>query len=222
MKRFFHSELEEFRSRVVLMGEKAILQVDSAVEALLERDIDRVEAVLRQDDALDELEVQIDADVLRYISLRAPVATELRLLTAGMKSAHDLERIGDEACTIAKRTRELLDLDRPVPLEQLPRMNRLAMGLLRDALDAFLNEDIELARAIPKRDKEIDAINKAHFEAYKQQMERGELSADGAFALIFISKSIERIADHATNLAEEVVFLYCGDDIRHNSEGKVS
>ncbi|NBD38899.1 MAG: phosphate signaling complex protein PhoU [Verrucomicrobia bacterium] len=216
MKRFFHNELEDLRGRILLMGERALDQVGLAFSALEERDVTKIEAVLKQDDRIDELEMEIDNEVIRYISLRAPVATELRLLTTSMKVAHDLERVGDEACTIVKRARDLIEEERSLPLLELARMNRLAMRLLRDAMDAFLNEDFAKATELPRHDKEIDDINRGHFRDYQRLVQEDGLSVETAFSLVFISKALERIGDHATNLAEAVVFMYRGEDIRHS------
>jgi len=216
MKRFFHSELEAFRGNIVLMGERAIELVRMSMEALNERDIDLARDVLEKDDELDQLEIQIDTEVVRYISLRAPVATELRLLTIGMKAAHDLERVGDEACTIAKQARELAGSATTLPLEKLPMMSSLAIRMLRDAIDSFLNEDLDLAVGIPRRDKEVDLLNKENYAIYQHLMAKEPEHIGMFFRLVFISKSLERIADHATNLAEEVIFLYHGRDIRHS------
>lgn len=218
MKRFFHSELVELRGSILLMGERALDQLTLAFAGLAERDLDKVEEVLRRDDDLDQLELKIDTEVIRYISLRAPVATELRLLTTAMKMAHDLERVGDECCTVAKRARELLDLESTLPLLELPEMTRAVGQLLRDAMDALVNEDIELASALPKRDKEVDQLNKRHFADYKRMLLEETVTVDAAFSLIFVSKAMERIGDHATNLGESVVFMYEGNDIRHSEQ----
>lgn len=217
MKRFFHSELENFRGNVVLMGELAIEQVNLAVEGMESRDIDMAESVLQRDDEIDQMEIAIDSAVVRYISLRAPVATELRLLMIGMKAAHDLERVGDEACTIAKQTRLLAGSGMLLPLHHILPMARLGSSMLRDALDGFLSEDGSLARSIPMRDKEVDRLNRENFDFFKEQMREFSEHIDEFFRLVLISKSLERIADHATNLAEEVIFLHDAKDIRHSS-----
>lgn len=220
MKRFFHTELEDFRSNLVLMGEKAIELVRLSVRALEEKEVALCQEVLRKDDAIDELEVLIDNEGIRYISLRAPVATELRLLTVGMKVGHDLERVGDEACTIAKRTRRLLASEGGYDLLHMPRMAEHAIAMLRDAIDCFLNGDIEGAKLIPPRDREVDNLNRENYQRLTEQLVSKPEQVERLLDLIFISKSLERIADHATNLAEEVIFLYRGDNIRHSEEIK--
>jgi len=222
MKRFFHSELEEFRQQLVLMGEKANELVRLALRALREREITLAEEVLALDDEIDELEMQIDAEAIRYLSLRSPVATELRLLTVGMKVGHDLERVGDEACSIAKRTRELIHNLPLIDVSLILQMGEPVLALLRDAVDAFLDQDVEKARSIPGRDAEIDQINRENFKVLSEVMRTSPESLENQLRLIFISKSLERVADHATNLAEEVVLLYGGEDLRHSAETRRS
>ena len=220
MKRFFHNELEEFRSNIVLMGERCIEIVRDAVRALQEFDHEQAKAVLEKDDAIDSLEVMIDTEAVRYISLRSPVASELRLLTVGMKVSNDLERVGDESCTIAKRA---LKLAAGVPVKELhniPLMARKAMVQLREAIDSFLEGDINKARSIPVRDREIDALHKENYEIITRQIKSSPEDVHRLLDLIFISKSLERIADHATNIAEEVIYLFSGEDVRHSPEVK--
>lgn len=218
MKRFFHSELEDFRSTLVLMGERAIEIVRLATEGLVDGQIELCEEALRQDDAIDQLELRIDNEGLRYLSLRAPVATELRLVTIGMKAGQNLERVGDEACTIAKRTRELLSEIPPRTLYRIPRMAELTIEMLRDAIGCLVDEDSEKARRLPHRDDEVDALHRENYRELSAILAREPERVASHLHLIFISKSLERIADHATNLAEEAIFLYRGEDLRHASQ----
>lgn len=220
MKRFYHSELEQFRANLVLMGEKAIEVVRLSIRALLNQEIELCDEVLRMDDSIDDLEVAVDNEGIRYISLRSPVATELRLLTVGMKVGHELERVGDEACNIAKRSRKLIRQDPKADLNEIPRMSDLVIEMLRDSIDSFLNEDMERARTIPLRDREVDSLNRAIYASLTDRITQDTDSVKAQLNLIFISKALERIADHATNLAEEVVILCGGEDIRHSQHVK--
>jgi phosphate transport system protein len=204
------------------MGERAIEAVHLAARALVEEDVELCNEVLALDDAIDELELIIDNESIRYISLRSPVATELRLLTTGMKFGGDLERVGDEACTIAKRAKKLMNQPPIGNLFHISEMARLGLDMLRDSIRCFLEEDVETARQIPMRDKEVDRLNKANFAEITVAITQNPEQAGKLLDLIFISKSIERIADHATNLAEEVVYLYSGKDVRHTEETKRS
>jgi phosphate transport system protein len=223
MKRFFDSELESFRSHLLLMGQKAIEQVRAAVKALVEADVRLAENVIAADDELDRLEIEIDDEAIRYMSLRAPVASELRLVIVGMKASHDLERVGDEATSIARRTLKLVTEPALKPYIDIPRMTSLAVGMLHDALDCFLaNGSEEKALDVIRRDIEVDRINKQLYRELTSFMVEKPETISRALELMFISKSLERIADHATNIAEEMVYLSKGKDIRHSSEVKRS
>ncbi len=222
MKRFFDTELETFRSNLILMGETSIRQVRDAVKALVEGDIALADRVIAADDEIDNLEVKIDDEAMRYMNLRAPIATELRLVIVGMKASHDLERVGDEATSIAKRAVKLAAEPQLKPYIDLPRMAGIALEMLRDALDCFLNGDTEKAIAVVHRDAEVDAINKQLYRELSSFMIEKPDTISRALELMFISKSIERIADHATNIAEEMVYLAQAKDIRHREESKKS
>lgn len=219
MRRFYHQELEDFRASLHLMAEKGVEIVRLALYALRDQDMDACQRVLALDDELDELEVELDQMGIRYISLRAPVARELRLLTAGMKAGHDLERIGDEACTIAKRTARLLN-QFPYPnLGRIPQMGELAFGMLRDAASGFITPELELMEAMPDRDLAVDQLNREIYQRLANDLAVSPEQVKANLDLIFVNKSIERIADHATNLAEEVIYLHRGEDVRHPKAG---
>lgn len=220
MKRFFDTELETFRSDLVLMGETAIRQVRDAITALVEADVGLADRVIAADDELDDLEIKIDNEAIRYMNLRAPIATELRLVIVGMKASHDLERVGDEATGIAKRAVRLAAEPPLKPYVDLPRMANIAEEMLRDALDCFLNGDTDKAVAVIRRDAEVDTINKQLYRELTSFMIEKPGNISRAIELMFISKSIERIADHATNIAEEMIYLAKGKDVRHDDSVK--
>lgn len=220
MKRFFDSELETFRSQLVLMGEIAVRQVRQAVEAVVEANISLADQVTAADDELDQLEIKIDEEAVRYMSLRSPVATELRLVIVGMKASHDLERVGDEATNIARRVAKLAAQPQLKPYIDIPRMGRIAVEMLRDALDCFLQEDEAKALAVCKRDADVDAINRQLYRELTSFMIESPATTSRALELMFISKSIERIADHASNIAEEMIYLAKGHDVRHTEATK--
>jgi phosphate transport system protein len=216
MKRFFHTELEAFRSSLMLMAEKALELSRQATRALLEKDLDMAKLVLQRDDEIDRLEMAIDNEAIRYLSLRSPVGRELRLLTVGMKTSRELERVGDEACTIAKR---VIQIDRSMPVRDflhIPQMSHEALEMLRDASNSLLEGDVLLAREIPIRDKKIDIMTRENYEFLIEIMMKEPEKVPSSLDLVFITKSIERIADHATNIAEEVVFLMNAEDVRHS------
>lgn len=220
MKRFFDAELENFRSNLLQMGERAIEQARLAMRSLTESDIGLADRVIAADDEIDRLEVQIDDEAIRYMTLRGPVASELRLVVVGMKASHDLERVGDEATSIARRSRKLAIEPRIELYADLPRMNNIALEMLRDALDCFVQEDEQKALAVIRRDSEVDNLNRLVYRRLTSYMLEKPDTIARSLELMFISKSVERIADHATNIAEEMVFLAGGQDIRHSAIAK--
>jgi phosphate transport system protein len=222
MQRFFDAELESLRSQLLRMGETAIRQVRDAIKALVEGNPSLADQVIAADDELDRLEVEIDNEAIRYMNLRAPVATELRLVIVGMKASHDLERVGDEASNIAKRAIRLSAEPPLKPYIDIPRMANIATEMLRGALDCFLTGDADQALAICKRDAEVDEINRQLYRELTSFMIENPGTISRALEIMFISKSIERIADHATNIAEEVIYLVRAKDVRHTSEVKKS
>ena len=212
MKRFFHKELEEIRSKIIHIGEKANDVGRLAVGSFIESDLEKAQAAMKMDDKIDALEVEIDRASVRYITLRGPVSSDVRLIFVAIKASHDLERAGDEAHSIAKRTRNILIRDgkvtKPVAIEE---MSRLAFDMMHDAITSFIDEDLELAKGIIKRDKEVDKLNKQNFKELYKEMDGVNGEASTQVETILISKSIERIADHAKNLAEEVIYLLTGE-----------
>ncbi|MEW6302231.1 MAG: phosphate signaling complex protein PhoU [Verrucomicrobiota bacterium] len=214
----FEKELGQLKERLLTMASHAETAVTNAVKALVERDDDLARKVAQDDGVLDKFEVEIDEIAVAMLS-KAPLATDLRLITVAMKICHDLERVGDEATTIARRSLELSQEPQLKPYIDIPRMASMGLEMLREALDAFVNRNPAKARAIVPRDKEVDAINKQlHRELSSYMVERPS-TITRCLNLMFISKSLERIADHATNIAEDVVYLYEGRDIRHTGKG---
>jgi phosphate transport system protein len=220
MKRFFDVELESFRSHLILMGEKSMEQVRRSLKALVDSNISLADQVIAADDEIDKLEVEIDDAAIRYMNLRAPIATELRLVIVGMKASHDLERVGDEATNIARRAVRLSAEPPLKPYVDIPRMADIAIEMLRDALDCFLNGDAQKALAVVQRDSEVDTINRQLYRELTSFMIEKPETISRALELMFISKSIERIADHATTIAEEMIFLFKAKDVRHTEEVK--
>lgn len=216
MKRFFDAELESFRSNLLQMGDRSIELVRQSMRALMESDLSLAEKVIQADDEIDRLEVQIDDEAIRYMTLRGPVASELRLIIVGMKASHDLERVGDEATNIARRARRLAIEPKLELYSDFPRMTNIALEMLRDALDGFVQEDEQKAISVVRRDSEVDNLNRLVYRRLTSYMIENPDTIARALELMFISKSIERIADHATNIAEEMVFLSKGKDIRHS------
>jgi phosphate transport system protein len=218
MTRHFEQELAELKQKLLTMASHAESALTNGIKALVDRDDDLARKVIADDSLIDQLEVDIDEMAIALLALQGPLASDLRLVTIAMKISHDLERVGDEATTIARRTIELSQEPQLKPYVDIPRMANLAMEMLNDALDAFVNRNPAKARAVIPRDKEVDAINKQLQRELVSFMIEKPATITRSLNLMVISKSIERIADHATNIAEEVVYLYEGRDIRHTGK----
>ncbi len=214
MTHLFEHELEGLREILLTMGSQAESAVSRAVKAFVTRDDELARQVEADDSLLDQLEIEVD-DLSISLLAQAPLATHLRLTTIAMKVSQNLERVGDEATKIARRT---LDLNTEPPLKELPdipAMGALATSMLKGALDAFVTGDIALARATIQRDTAMDASNKQIQRDLVQCMLLDSGAITRCLHVMVIAKSLERIADHATNVAEEIIFLTEGRDVRH-------
>jgi phosphate transport system protein len=207
-------DLGDLKQKLLTMASLAETAVNEALRALIERDYDLALRVKESDTTIDQLEVEID-DMAIQLLAKAPLASDLRLVTVAMKISQNLERVGDEATKIAKRARDLSQEPPVKVVVDLPRMAKLALDMLKAALDSFVNRDPATARALIPRDKEVDGINKQITNHLAQYMVENPDTIKRCLNLITVSRSLERIADHATNVAEEVVYLYEAQDIRH-------
>ena len=213
----FDAEIDQLKEKLLTMASHAESAVILAIKALVERDDDLARKVAEDDVILDRCEKEIDEAAIAILA-KAPLATQLRLITIAMKVSRDLERVGDEATTIARRVLELSQEPQLKPYVDIPRMASMALGMLSDALDAFVHRNPEKARAVVPRDKQVDALNKQlHRELSSFMIER-PATITRALNLMVISKCLERIADHAANVAEDVVYLYEAKDIRHANQ----
>jgi phosphate transport system protein len=219
MSTHFEQELTELKDTLLTMASHASTAVNNAIRALVERDDDLARSVKEKDSVLDDLEMQID-DMAIALLAKAPLARDLRLIAVAMKISHDLERVGDEATTIARRSIELSQEPQLKPYVDIPRMANMALEMLNDSMDAFVNRNSVKARAVIPRDKEVDALNKQLHRELASYMIEKPTTITRCLHLMTISKSLERIADHATNFAEEVVYLYEARDIRHSGKGE--
>jgi phosphate transport system protein len=214
MENHFEAGLDELRQKLLTMASHAETAVNQAVQALVQRDHDLALKVRENDRVIDQFEVEIDEMVIQLLT-KAPLATNLRLVTVAMKISQNLERVGDEATKIAKRARDLSQ-EPPVKINlDLPRLARMALDMLKSALDTFVNHDSAAARALVPRDKEVDALNKEIHQTLARHMVANPDTIGRCLHLMVVSKSLERIADHAKNVAEDVVYLYEAQDIRH-------
>jgi phosphate transport system protein len=188
------------------------------VRALIDRQLEEAEQVIRSDQDVNTLQIEIDDRCLKLLALQQPIATDLRLITAAMKINADLERIGDQAVNVAENVIKLLPQAPLKPLIDIPRMAELAEKMTRDALDAFVRKDPELARNVLQRDDEVDNLKDQVFRELLTYMMADPGTIQRALALILISRNLERIADHATNIAEDVIFLVEAKDVRHHHQ----
>jgi phosphate transport system protein len=220
--RFMHpfaQDLAALKEKLLTMSSHAEASVRNAVEALGKRDYDLALRVQADDTVIDRFEVEVDDLAIRLLT-QTPSPHDLRLITVAMKIAQNLERVGDETTTIARRVQELC---RDAPLKvvvDIPHMAVGALQMLKHSLDAFVNQDPAAARALIPRDKPIDSLNKHIHEKLAQQMMADPDTVLRCLNLMTISKSLERIGDHAKNVAEEVVYLCEAQDIRHQGRGE--
>lgn len=211
MKLFYQHELENLRTKLILIGEKANEAARIAVDGLLENDLAKIDQALALDDAIDALEVEIDQASVRYITLRSPVSSDVRSILVAIKASHDLERAGDEAHSIALRAKEILTSDgRSGDTVAIGQMSLLSCSMMADAISALVEGDVKLAKAVILRDKKVNELHQQNFETLTICAPDGSTQTPNCFQKVFISKSIERIADHAKNLAEEVIYLLDG------------
>lgn len=214
MQTTFDTELGDLKARLLTMASHAERAVNDAVLALVNRDYDLAIETKERDRVLDQLEVEIDEMAINLLT-KSLSAREVRLVAVAMKISQNLERIGDEAAKVAKRTRDLCQHP-PIKVQvDLPRMAHLTLEMLKSALDSFVNRDAAAARAIIPGDKEVDLLNKVITRELVRHMTANKSAITGCLNLMIVSKCLERIADHATNVAEEVVYLCEAQDIRH-------
>ena len=215
MQRYLDEDLAELKERLLTMASHAEWAITRSVKAFVERDDTQAQQVTIDDTEIDRLEIEVDELSVNLLA-KAPLASDLRSITVAMKVSHDLERVGDEATTIARRVLEL-NLEPPLKAcPDLPRIAFQALGMLNSALNAFVNRNTDRARLVIERDRATDALNtQIQLELASWMIEEPATIAR-CLNLMVVSKCLERVADHAVNIAEEVVYLYEGRDIRHS------
>ena len=215
MQRFFHDELRQLRDDLILMGERSLDMTRLVLRAVETGDDSLALQVRGMDDRVDELEKRVDREIMRYLTLFGPMGSDVRLLLAARDIGHDLERIADESSVIAKRAMVISERGPLKNFLHVPAEGVIACEVLRLALDSFIEGDIAKARLVIARDAEIDALNRRNYEElFGKAGDTTKVSASHV-ELIFISKAVERIGDHSKNIAEQVIFLLSGEDVRH-------
>lgn len=220
MSQFWEQQLRTIREQLLMMGGLAERNLALAMRALIERDDQLCDAVEAEDSQIDQLEIHVDELVITYISTHGAVAKDCRLLLAASKIASNLERVGDSATTIARRARELNKEPLLKPLIDIPIMAEIASEMLRDSISAFVEGDADLAVEIVARDRSVNDLNRQVARDMTAEMQGNPKSITRAINLLTIAKTLERVADHATNIAEEAFYLVRGLDIRHEHSFK--
>lgn len=216
--RHFHDELDKLKGSLVAMAGHAERLVQTAVEALLERDTEKAAAVIEGDNEIDELELRIDDIAINLLALQQPMAKDLRLITMAMKISNDLERVGDHAVNIAEAVHYLTKAP-PFPvLPEIEEMTRVANDMLAQSLDAFIRSDNALAREIVHLDDRVDELHENNFRILLTHMMEDPRKITAGMDLLLVSGNLERIADLATNISEDVVYMVEGRTIKHHAE----
>jgi len=215
--RHFAQELEEVNQTLLQMGGMVESSIHCAIQALEERDERLARRIIEDEPRINRMEMEIDSQVTRLLALNQPVAKDLRFLTSVLKINGDLERMGDLAVHIARRTLSLMRQPEIKPLVDIPRMATLAEEMLRKSLDAFVKQDAELAESVLPADEEVDQLRDKVFAELIQVMQSDPAKIPAALDLMFVARHLERTADHSTNIAEDVIFLVRGEDVRHHA-----
>jgi phosphate transport system protein len=214
--RHFQEELEVLQQRLLSMGGLAEERVGDAVRAVTTRDAQLVQRLLTGDEPINALHIEIDDRCFKLLALHQPMAADLRAIVAAVKINTDLERVGDLAVNIAEAAKRYLEHPPVKPLIDLPRMGEIAQAMLRDALDAFVRRDVHLAEAVLAADDGLDALKTQIFRELLTHMLADPATIEPALDLILMSRHLERIGDHATNIAEDVIFMVSARDVRHH------
>ena len=215
--RHFLEELEELQQRLLEMGGLVESAISNSVLALSERSETRARQVLNNEARINQMEIEIDDCAVRLLALQQPMARDLRFLTAAIKINSDLERMGDLAVNIVERALSLMKQAQVKPLIDIPKLAQLSESMVHKSLDAFVRRDAELARQVLLSDDAVDDLRDAIYEELVSFMEKDRSTISRSLDLIFVARHLERIADHATNIAEDVVFLVKGIDVRHRA-----
>lgn len=215
MERHFERGIEELKERLLWMGSLAERSVHQAVHAVLDADEKLADGVLAEENAINELQIEIDDRVVQLLALHQLMAADLRFVLAVSRINVDLERIGDQAVNIAQAAQRILRHPRVKPYVDLPRMSELAEEMVRDSLNAVVRRDLQLAKSVLTRDDQVDLLRDQIFRELLTYMMGDSSVVFPAFDLILVAKNLERIGDHATNIAEDVIYIVAGQDVRH-------
>ena len=219
MERHFDEELQELHKDILKMGVLAQEAIYKSIEALKNRDKEQAKAVIATDRRIDELELTIDEHCIDLIARYQPMARDLRFITTGMKINVELERIADLAVDIAQRVLELVDQPLLKPLVDIPKLSVVAQNMVRDSIDSFIRKNVELAKKVVLSDSEADNLrNRVQKELVDDYMARDATTASRAVPLLLITRHLERICDHTTNIAEDIIYMVEAKVVKHHRE----
>ena len=217
MKRHFEQEIEALKTSLIKMGSLAEQSIGLSIEALLKQDADLARRVIAADHRINSYEIEIDNAIVDLLALQQPVAVDLRLILAATKINNDLERIGDHAVNIAESALAVCATRPEEPLLDLPRMAEITQKMLRNALDSFIHNDPQLSKIVLTADDVVDELNRTITQEVVQLMRKDASLIDGGFQVIRVSRNLERVADLATNIAEEVIFIAEARVVKHHA-----
>jgi phosphate transport system protein len=226
METHFQKELEELKESLLRMATLVEEAINNAVQSLVKRDSELTQKTFEAEDRINAMDIAIDSKCLKLLALRQPMAVDLRFITSTMKIVTDLERMGDQAINIAERAISLNQEPQLKPYIDIPRMAEIAQSMVKDVLDAFVNDDSKLARSVCERDDLVDGLNDQVFRELLTYMISDPRTITRAVHLMIVCRCLERIADHATNIAEDVIFMVDALVIKHHAavkeEGKAN
>ncbi len=220
MDTHFHKELEELKENLLKMAALVQEALRNAIQSLVERNSELAQKTFKGEDQINHLEIEIEEMCLKLLALRQPLATDLRFITSAMKIITDLERMGDQAVNIAERAISLNQEPQLKPYIDIPRMAKITQSIVKDVLDAFVNKDPKLARSVCERDDLVDGLNDQVFRELLTYMISDPKTITRAVHLMIVCRCLERIADHATNIAEDVIFMVDALVIKHHADAK--
>jgi phosphate transport system protein len=215
----FHQGLDDLKQKLLAMGGMAEQAVERAVRAYQTRDLSLCEVVLRDESKINAAERDVDEMSIDLLAMQQPMAIDLRFIVACIKINADLERVGDQAVNIAERVMDLVTRPDSALNVDVPRMAQLSISMVRDALNAFLAADVDMAQAVLERDDLVDNMNREIFEAVDLAMNKSLGGHRNLLDTLIVARNLERVADHATNIAEDVIFWVRGADVRHHAQG---
>jgi len=220
METHFQKELQQLKEDLLKMAAFVEEAISTAVQSLVKRDSDLAKKTFEGEDRINEMDIDIDDKCLKLLALRQPMATDLRFITSAMKITTDLERMGDQAVNIAERAISLNQEPQLKPYIDIPRIAEIAQSMVKDVLDAFVNGDSKLARSVCERDDMVDGLNEQVFRELLTFMMSDPQTVTRAVHVMIVCRCLERIADHATNIAEDVIFMLDARVIKHHADAK--